>query len=73
MSFIALTLLTLALPAAHALPLLSQNAAQNVASSLTLYPDHENPNLFHLCPRREQWPSHVRPHLLGPRRGSASQ
>lgn len=35
---------------AHALPLLSQNAAQNVSSALTLYPDHENPNLFYFMP-----------------------
>jgi hypothetical protein len=35
---------------AFALPLLAENAAQNVGGLLTVYPDHENPNLFYFAP-----------------------
>ena len=35
---------------AHALPLLSENSAQRVTSLLTLFPDHQNSNLFYFFP-----------------------
>ncbi len=41
---------TLSATTSHALPLLAENAAQNVGGILTLYPDHENPNLFYFAP-----------------------
>jgi hypothetical protein len=39
-----------AINAAHAIPLLAENAAQNVSTALTLYPDSDDPNLFYFMP-----------------------
>jgi hypothetical protein len=40
---------------AYALPLLSENAAQNQGSALTLYPDSNNPNLFYFFPNSSKF------------------